>query len=129
MGIIDPEIHEKVWGGEKWICNTSLYCSKILYLNKGYRCSYHYHRIKDETFHILKGTVFMVVNGSMLVLEVGDTIHIAPGDIHSFTGLEDSEILEVSTKHMEDDSYREDKSGKAYTLEEWHEFIKNQTSG
>jgi mannose-6-phosphate isomerase-like protein (cupin superfamily) len=127
MEILVPEIHEKVWGSERWLCNTELYCSKILYLNKGYRCSYHYHKKKDEVFHILKGYVFMVVNGSMIAMEVGDTIRIKPGDIHSFTGLEDAEILEVSTKHMEDDSYRVDKSGEAYTLEEWNELIKNQT--
>jgi len=124
MHVIYPETYEKVWGSEKWLCNIDLYCSKILYLNKGYRCSYHYHKIKDEAFHILKGTILMVINGSMMALEVGHTVRIEPGDVHSFTGLEDSEILEVSTKHMEDDSYRKSESGEAWTIKEWGEFLK-----
>jgi len=39
----------------------------------------------------------------------GDILHIPPILIHQFYGLEDSEILEVSTQHFEDDSYRLEK--------------------
>jgi len=121
-------MYEKKWGREKWICNTNLYCGKILYLDKDRRCSYHYHAIKDETFYLLKGHVFMVVDGKFLQLRDGDSIRIRPHSIHSFTGIEDSEILEVSTQHMEEDSYRKSTSGEAWTLEEWNEFIKDQTN-
>ena len=40
----------KPWGHELWIYNSELYCGKILFFNKGKRCSWHYHEIKDETF-------------------------------------------------------------------------------
>src|SRR4051812_37450647 len=43
---------DKIWGREIWITNTALYCGKHLLLNKGYQCSLHYHKIKDETFHL-----------------------------------------------------------------------------
>jgi len=106
------EIHKKIWGEEKWITNTEKYCAKILYLKKGYRCSYHYHKIKDETFYILKGVILMEFGGEEFLMEKGSKIHIPIGIKHRFTGLIDSEILEVSTQHFEDDSYRLIKSGK-----------------
>ncbi|MCK5016835.1 MAG: cupin domain-containing protein [Candidatus Peribacteraceae bacterium] len=106
------EEYPKMWGKEIWIANNEKYCSKILYLKQGFRCSYHYHKIKDETFYILKGTIHMIVDGEELMLYPGESIHIEPGVKHSFTGVFDSEILEVSTQHFEDDSYRENKSHK-----------------
>ena len=108
-----PQEHKKVWGKELWIVNEGKYCGKILCLDKGYKCSYHYHRIKDETFYILKGSVYMKIKEADFYLEPGDTVHITPGTKHSFTGLEYSEILEISTQHFEDDSYRDDVSGLA----------------
>lgn len=106
-----PEVHEKIWGEEHWIANNELYCGKILKLKEGYKCSYHYHKIKDETFHILKGKVFMKVKGHQFILNVGDSIRLEPGTYHSFSGMVDSEILEISTQHFEEDSYRKDESG------------------
>jgi len=48
---------KKIWGSEEWLVNNELYCCKILNLKKGYRCSIHYHKDKDETFYVLKGIV------------------------------------------------------------------------
>ena len=50
-----PERHEKGWGYELWIVNNDLYCGKILHFNKGKKCSWHYHKIKQETFYVQKG--------------------------------------------------------------------------
>ena len=52
---------QKVWGSEEWIVNRA-YCGKKLILNKGFRCSMHYHKNKDETFYILKGKVLMEID-------------------------------------------------------------------
>ena len=54
----------------------------------------------------------MEVNGGKRVMLPGDKQYIAPEDKHRFTGLEDSEIMEFSTTHREDDSYRDEPSGK-----------------
>ena len=64
-GVYKPKQREfeKVWGAETWLCNTDHYCGKILHLNKGYRCSIHSHKIKDETFYILYGKVLMEHDG------------------------------------------------------------------
>jgi len=115
-----PEVHEKGWGEEHWIANNSLYCGKILKLNQAYRCSMHYHKIKDETFHILSGQVFMECGNQSFVMRIGDSIDVSVGKRHRFTGLASSEILEVSTQHFENDSYREEESGECF---DYHELI------
>ena len=49
----------KGWGYEKWIVNTEEYCGKLLFFNKGKRCSWHYHKIKDETFYLQSGSILL----------------------------------------------------------------------
>jgi mannose-6-phosphate isomerase-like protein (cupin superfamily) len=104
-------VYPKVWGEEHWIVNRD-YCGKKLVLWKGYRCSIHHHKVKDETFYVIKGRVLMEVNGEQRVLKTGDKQHIQIGDRHRFTGLDDSEMIEFSTHHKEDDSYRDTSSEK-----------------
>ena len=103
---------EKVWGREYWIVNSKKYCGKILTLRKGYRCSLHAHKIKDETFYILDGEVLMEVGDKTQVMKSGDIVHIVPNVYHRFTGITDSKIVEFSTQHFDNDSYRNTKSGK-----------------
>lgn len=43
-------IHHKGWGFENWIVNKPEYCGKLLYFREGKMCSWHYHKLKDETF-------------------------------------------------------------------------------
>jgi quercetin dioxygenase-like cupin family protein len=97
----------KAWGKEIWITNRQ-YCGKKLILNKGFRCSMHHHKNKDETFYILKGKVLLEADNKKQVMLPGDSILITPGMKHRFTGLEDSEIMEFSTHHEDEDSYREE---------------------
>jgi mannose-6-phosphate isomerase-like protein (cupin superfamily) len=100
----------KEWGEERWIVNRD-YCGKILILKKGYRCSLHHHKIKDETFYVSKGCVLMECDGKAMVMNPGDALLIEPSTKHRFTGLQDSEILEFSTHHEDSDSYRDEVSG------------------
>ena len=110
------EIHPKVWGEEHWIVNKE-YCGKKLVLKRGFRCSIHWHKIKDEVFYVISGAVLMEVNGEARLLTPGMKQYIAPGDKHRFTGLLASEMIEFSTTHREDDSYRDQVSGEVETPE------------
>lgn len=101
----------KSWGEEHWIVNKD-YCGKKLVLKEGYRCSLHYHRVKDEVFYVIKGRVFLEIGGEELILEPGDHRHVAPGTVHRFTGLSDAEIIEFSTHHEDEDSYRVENGGR-----------------
>ena len=103
---------DKVWGHEEWIENNNLYCGKILTLKKDYFCSIHYHQVKQETFYILKGKVKLELFGKTLIMKKGDVYTLEPLTVHRFTGLEDSNILEISTHHEDSDSYRVKIGGK-----------------
>jgi ADP-L-glycero-D-manno-heptose 6-epimerase len=107
----EPKIVKKEWGSEKWLVNRD-YCGKILILNKGFQCSLHHHKIKDETFYISKGKVLLELDGEKHLLLPGDYKLVMPGQKHRFTGVEDSEIIEFSTHHEESDSYRDEPSRK-----------------
>jgi len=98
---------EKIWGKEIWMVNTELYCGKKLIVKKGKRVSLHKHKNKDETFYVDKGKLLMEVGDDKQVMKKGDVVRIKPGTLHRFTGLDDSVIIEISTHHEDDDSYRE----------------------
>jgi mannose-6-phosphate isomerase-like protein (cupin superfamily) len=107
------EFHPKGWGFEKWIVNSEKYCGKILYFVKDKKCSWHYHKIKDEVFYIQSGKILLkysqsddIISASEIILDRGDKFHIVPGLRHQMIALEDTELFEFSTQHFEDDSYR-----------------------
>ena len=100
------KIVKKKWGKEVWINNDPDYCMKELHLNKDARCSYHYHKIKKETFYILSGHVKLNIEKDIDNFKPGQYITIEPNTKHSFYGIEDSVILECSSQHFENDSYR-----------------------
>lgn len=130
------KIVPKTWGSEEWLVNFDKYCAKILRLNTGEYCSFHSHILKTESFIILSGKVKLIYcstprvsNGEIdfvdygndindisfpqvRILHEGDRFHIEPGLWHRFEGLEDSKILEVSTQHFDEDSYRVLPAGK-----------------
>ena len=112
MENLELKIVMKVWGSEEWIVNTDKYCGKILRLSEGYRCSYHHHKKKDETFYVLSGRVLLELEDKGIILNAGDLQRILPKQNHRFTGLARSDMIEFSTHHDDKDSYRETQSEK-----------------
>ncbi len=107
------EIHPKGWGYEKWIVNKPEYCGKLLFFNKGKKCSWHFHKIKDEVFYLQSGKLLVkygwdedINKAQQIILEKGDSFHVKTGLIHQMEAIEDSELFEFSTQHFEEDSYR-----------------------
>jgi len=108
------KIMPKVWGEEHWITNRD-YAGKKMVLHKGKQCGLHKHKIKDETFYVIKGKVLMENDGERRVMVPGDDQLILPNELHRFTGLKTSEIIEFSTHHTDEhdlDNYRLTTSGK-----------------
>ena len=101
----------KVWGHEEWIVNKD-YCGKKLVLKKGFRCSVHYHKQKDETLYLIKGKVLLELGKSKKILNLGDAVNIPKGARHRFMCLEALGIIEFSKNHEAGDSYREETSGE-----------------
>ena len=98
------KVVKKVWGKEEWLVNNDKYCGKLLHIDKGARCSYHYHPIKQETFIPWEGEALLTVKGVEFLLEEPYTIN--PNTPHSFYGVTDAVILEVSTPHSDEDVVR-----------------------
>lgn len=72
------------------------YCGKFLFVFDGQNCPCHEHGVKHETFFVLKGEVTMLVAGKARTLSAGDTLAVATGVKHSFTGMGNALLLEVS---------------------------------
>ena len=109
----DVELVHKGWGFEKWIVNNEEYCGKLLYFVKGKKCSYHYHKIKDETFYVQSGKILLRYgddddydNAKEIILNPGDKFHIYRGLRHQMEAIEDTEMFEFSTQHFDSDSHR-----------------------
>lgn len=109
----DRNFVDKKWGYEDWIANNDKYCGKKLLFKKGFFCSWHYHKIKDETFYVNSGKIKMLYSydtdiskAETAILEPGDSFYIPTGLIHRAIAIEDSHIFEFSTHHLDSDSYR-----------------------
>jgi quercetin dioxygenase-like cupin family protein len=107
------EIHQKGWGYEKWIVNKKEYCGKLLYFYKGKKCSWHFHKLKDEVFYLQSGKILVkfgddedIGNSKEIILNKGDSFHVYVGLKHQMIALENSELFEFSTQHFEEDSIR-----------------------
>ncbi len=115
-----PAFVKKEWGSEEIIAN-GIYCGKRMTLNKGYRCSIHYHAQKHETFFVEKGSMLVEIEEEPhkdrqnkelkklkpLVMNKGDVLVIQPNTAHRFTGLDDNTVFfEFSTHDMPEDSIR-----------------------
>ncbi len=129
-----PERHIKGWGHEDWIVNKKEYCGKLLFFEKGKRCSLHFHKLKDETFYLESGKLqvdliednwdffhprrqnhmnYLEKLGldykkwvRSIILNPGESLYIPVGMIHQIIALEESRLFEFSTQHFENDSYR-----------------------
>jgi mannose-6-phosphate isomerase-like protein (cupin superfamily) len=103
----------KGWGFEKWIVNCEEYCGKLLYFVKGKKCSWHYHKLKDEVFYIQSGIVKIyysnsddILKAKTVILSQGDNFHVPRGLRHRMEAIIDTELFEFSTQHFDSDSYR-----------------------
>lgn len=107
-----PELHSKGWGAETWLINCPDYCLKFLDFKKGLRGSMHFHDKKHETWYVLSGKVKVYWNNPETaeefsrIINEGEMVDIPRLQTHRVFALEDSRIIEVSTQHFEDDSYR-----------------------
>jgi len=117
-----PRRVEKPWGYELWWARTDRYVGKILHLCQGESLSLQYHNVKDETILLQSGRLLFETgakgeqeNLQRIEMKPGDVFHITPGTLHRMTGIEDCDILEVSTPELEDVVRLEDRYGRAGT--------------
>ena len=84
---------------EFWIANEAPagYCGKYMFVFDGQTCPRHAHRVKHETFFVVRGELKGTLDDGTFGLEAGQTLAIEPGRVHSFAGVGDTLMLELST--------------------------------
>jgi mannose-6-phosphate isomerase len=108
---------EKPWGYELIWARTDRYVGKILHVNQGERLSYQFHRVKDETIHLLRGLLDLEVGTEdgdrhTVHMRPGESYRIPPGLRHRMTAVAECHILEASTCELDDVVRLEDQYGR-----------------
>lgn len=108
---------DKPWGHEIIWAQTDRYVGKVLVIREGHQLSYQYHREKEETFFLAEGMMELEFEEGGVRktrrMAKGDSFHIPPGMCHRMRAIEDCEVFEVSTPHLDDVVRLEDKYGRA----------------
>lgn len=114
MGKFKPSIVDKPWGREiRFAQNQEYnYSGKILEVDDGKNLSLQYHLNKDESFYMLSGECKVITihprttKREENILKPGDCLRIPRGITHQVFGIKDARLIEVSTLHSDDDTYR-----------------------
>ena len=115
---ITPQIIKKGWGRELIFANDHVngYCGKFLIFDKaGDIGSMHSHAIKSESFIVGEGAFNLEcidpTNATRFTLHLvkGDCVEIPRNQPHRIICIKPGFIVEASTPHFDDDSYRVEK--------------------
>ncbi|MBJ7519201.1 MAG: cupin [Solirubrobacteraceae bacterium] len=111
---------DKPWGYEIWWAWTDQYVGKILHVDAGHKLSVQYHEEKDETSYVLSGRLYLhkgTTLDNIVATELGEGAQWRnrPGEIHTIEAIEDADVLEVSTPHLEDVVRLQDSYGREGT--------------
>jgi mannose-6-phosphate isomerase-like protein (cupin superfamily) len=103
------DVREKYWGRIETILSDDV-AAKRIFVRKGSQGSLEYHVEKRETYYIHSGLVRVGLRigraeNRSIVMGPGESYDVRPGLMHLRIGLEDSVILEVSTRDSDSDSY------------------------
>jgi sialic acid synthase SpsE/mannose-6-phosphate isomerase-like protein (cupin superfamily) len=91
-------------------CVNRSYCKKLVIQLPGQRHPSHYHKVKEETFQVLHGVLEMQIEGRRRTLYPGDIQLVQQGVWHEFWTDTGVIFEEISTTHVANDSFYEDKS-------------------
>ena len=114
---------EKPWGWELIWADAEDYVGKLLFVRAGHALSLQFHRVKDESWFVQEGRAQLEMGApgdavmDSEVVAAGAAFRLRPGTVHRVRALEDTLILEVSTRHLEDVVRLEDAYGREGTSE------------
>lgn len=86
-------------------CFNREYAKKLIIQLPGQWNPVHYHKKKDETFHLLSGELEAEIEGRKKVLTPGDTLWVPRGVWHGFGTRSGVIFEEISTTSFNDDSF------------------------
>ena len=94
---------------EYWIANEveAGQCGKYLFVFNDQTCPVHRHKEKKETFFVVKGKVKINYDGKNFEMKAGDVLPVECWKYHSFTGIGQVLLLEISNACFVEDNYFE----------------------
>ncbi|MBI4652215.1 N-acetylneuraminate synthase family protein [Candidatus Desantisbacteria bacterium] len=98
------------WGAAIINCINREYCKKLIILLPGQKHPMHYHKKKEETFHVLYGDTIINLNNEEKKCRAGDMLIVERGVKHNFSSKNGAIFEEISTTHYKDDSFYDDKN-------------------
>jgi mannose-6-phosphate isomerase-like protein (cupin superfamily) len=109
LGKPTTDVREKYWGRIESIFSGEI-AAKRIFVQKGGQGSLEFHVEKRETYYIHSGLVRVGLRigraeNRSIVMRPGESYDMQPGVMHLRIGLEDSVIIEVSTRDSDSDSY------------------------
>jgi mannose-6-phosphate isomerase-like protein (cupin superfamily) len=110
LGQPTTDVREKYWGRIETIASAEDIAAKRIFVRKGGQSSLEYHVEKSESYYIHSGLLKVGLRigraeNRSIVMMAGQSYDVHPGVMHMRIGLEDTVILEVSTRDSDSDSY------------------------
>ena len=106
------------------IINKS-YAKKMLVMLPNQSHPLHFHKKKDESFHVISGSLISNLNGKNKILYPGEILHIKKNSWHKFKAGSSGCIFdEISTTSYSNDSFYKDKKIKKMTRDNRKTYIK-----
>lgn len=84
------------------------YCNKFIIMFPGQKHPEHFHKQKEETFHLLWGDLNVNLDGKSMSLQLGEKLMIARERPHSFSTSGGCIFAEISTRSIPGDSFYTD---------------------
>jgi len=109
VGQPTTDIREKYWGRIETILSEDV-AAKRIFVQKSGQSSLEYHVEKSESYYIHSGLLRVGLRigraeNHSIVMGTGESYDVHPGVMHMRMGLEDTVIIEVSTRDSDSDSY------------------------
>ncbi len=101
------------------------YCKKLLIVLPGQNHPMHMHKLKEETFQLLYGDLEVTIGDKSRTMLPGDIQTVYRNEMHSFSSRTGAIFEEVSTTHVNGDSYYEDARINKMDYMERKTIIKN----
>ncbi|HTL69025.1 MAG TPA: hypothetical protein VL200_15275 [Lacunisphaera sp.] len=103
------DFRDKYWGSIETVRSDDI-AGKRIFLRKGGQSSLEYHVFKTEAYYVHSGSICVGLRvgrgeNKMIMLAPGDAFTILPGTMHMRIALEDSLVIEASTRDDDADSH------------------------
>lgn len=98
------------WGAVLVKVLNRAYSKMLIVMFPGQSYPRHFHRQKEESFHLLRGDLNVEVDGSRREMKAGELLSVLPGVRHSFQTRGGAIIEEIATTYLNGDSVYEDET-------------------